>query len=602
MRRAAWLWLLCVLCVAGCLRLQDEPDAWPCAQNSDCVSPNVCRGNVCVDPDACHSDVNCSAGKACVASRCLAVQCVERSSAACSPYLCSDHVCATACGSSSECQAGFACRGSACVPAECGTAPATKVCSPYACRDLRCLTQCTSNADCADTFACVQGACAIPLKGLTEQCNLDAECSSGVCCAEPGATLSTCAAVRCAISGVGGACSNDQQCSTQNCVSGLCKACDRPECIAALCGAVKCGIYNGVNCGTCTGELVCNDGSCAAPCNGRVCGEDHGVRCGSCADKQYCDPQGKCQSACGDHDCGFINGTACGTCPAKSHCDASVHCAPACDGIECGSNLGADCGACTDTNKACIKNKCETAVCPPQSTAYCKNNDVYLCDQGTTSTLATVCGPNRFCSDTNGNVQCKDKCTPGQAYCDEQVYGVCAADGLGQTPGGQSCTKNQMQCSALGCETTDGVGACADHPAAWAVGNVYSVSSSVTLDRFAQFFAAEKPRFFVYESSTKAGPFTEIASKPASSSNMVEIQYSPSFDIPLVAGRFYILGVASDKLSTFCSYDGVGNAVSFGALLNNSYSSGAAALPASVSNPTGFGESLQYVLTVPGSN
>ncbi len=598
MIRAAWLWLVCALCVVGCLRLQDKPDTWPCAQNSDCVSPNICRSRVCVDPDACQDDYQCGSGRGCVSNECRKVACTSSATAACSPYTCGDYACRTSCAATSDCQAGFACRDGACVAAECGTAPATKNCSPYSCLDYRCLTSCTKNADCADTFACLNGACQVPLKALGDLCDHDEQCTSGVCCADPGAALTVCAELRCTVSGEGGICAHDDQCSTKNCVSGACQACNSQACIAALCGTVKCGVFNGVNCGTCTGELVCNNGSCVAPCAGRECGEDHGVTCGSCPEKQYCDPQGKCQSACGDHDCGYINGTDCGTCPAKSHCDGSVHCAPACDGIECGTNFGVSCGDCPGNDQACSNNLCVAAVCPPQSSLYCKGNDVWDCKSGLSSALSSSCGKTGYCVASGESAVCKEKCTPGQAYCDGSVYGTCAADGKGQVAGGKDCDAAGLQCSVLGCESIDGVGACVVHSPAWAVGNVYSVAKTVTLDRFAQIFAINSGNFFVYESTTQAGPYTQIASQPASFSSEVVIQYSPTLNVQLVAGRFYILGVAASKSSVFCTYENGPLPVSFGSLLGQGYSSNNAALPTTISNPTGLSGSLQYVLTV----
>ncbi|HEY1532584.1 MAG TPA: hypothetical protein VGF76_01155, partial [Polyangiaceae bacterium] len=94
----------------------------PCVYNSDCSDPLVCRSGGCVDE--CRTSVDCSAGEACLAKRCVLT-----------PPANAPPDWGTSCSYSVDCTA------------------------PLVCRSNHCVYQCLSDGDCTPGFSCTSNLC-----------------------------------------------------------------------------------------------------------------------------------------------------------------------------------------------------------------------------------------------------------------------------------------------------------------------------------------------------------------------------------------------------------------------------------------------------------
>ncbi len=381
-----------------------------------------------------------------------------------------------------------ACGGAGCM---CGGSPACG--SDFWCSGGAC-TQCNTNTHCGAT--CVNctpgGVCKLDGSGCT-QCNFDTDCtgtqfcSSGACVAKKSN---------------GGMCSGGNQCTSGNCVDGVCCNMTQANCQ----GCMQC---NGAVKGTCSAVPANNDphGFCTSPnlatCQGNTCsgtgnncnlpvntvcvaqacsgGTQTVSQCnasGGCISQTpincapyICNAAGTtCLSSCSvDGDCAaatpFCNGTVCkATRPAGRNCSTGTDCTSTfcvdngsgqkvCCGSAC-NNGQSTCTGTTETDNICPLGTCSspTKNCPPYA---CKSGACATsctCGSGAPCLDATNCGANAYCDGTachaqgtNGTNGCTAgvQCTNG--FC---VGGICC---------GSACTGSS--CSS-GTTETDQVGTC----------------------------------------------------------------------------------------------------------------------------------------------
>lgn len=602
LRRALAACAAAIAC-AACLRLVDEPKRWPCQSDSECDDSQVCFQQHCAARGSCESNSECATGQLCQYGRCQTVECSDTQPNVCGDYACRSNKCLQSCASLADCAPGRGCAGSVCMQASCqGTDD--PACGTFACATLVCKTACTGDLDCNSRYRCDDGACTPKLAPTGAHCSLDEQCDSGTCC---GATeaVAGCSS-GCFRQEDGGFCSWNLNCKSRNCVNGTCGGCIDAVCAAERCGDKTCGRHNGADCGTCEAGDYCDFDQCEPACEGLECGTSHGVECGPCAEKSYCfDFQ--CLPACDDVECGEAHGVDCGACQGKNFCDTDNTCQPACDNFECGAPHGVDCGTCP-ANQACRTDlwQCVPAQCPPNRASYCLDDDLYYCQQGFNPGLIQDCSFVGFCfepEDPKQDASCQPlKCEPNQYFCDGSVYGKCDAVGHGAVAPTRDCAAEDLDCTSAGCgeRSDEPAGDCNDLFTARATGNLYAVTEDTTLLSFSQRVGGEEARFFVYESSSKQGPYQLLRDAVHEPAVLVSSSTSsPPLDVTLQAGRFYILGVtlAADEDGTYCRFQSSEQALSFGTLLSDAYTT-ADTLPGQINSPSGLGNTFQHVVTV----
>ena len=319
--------------------------------------------------------------------------------------------------------------------------------------------------------------CGDPRTANCGSCSNDRTCSGNNTCECP---APSCSGVECGsitnacnrTSDCGG-CGNNEVCSSNTCV------CD-PETDAELCTAAnatcgsittqdRCGATRTVNCGTCSGGQVCENGGntcCSSESNndfcmnanaecGNIsgtdnCGYPRSINCGGCGMGESCNnnqcecvPETDAQicalesASCGTvtrtDRCGVMRTVNCG--PNNGMCGADETCTAGvcvCDQIMCGAQCGTvsnacgnstDCGGC-GTDESCSNNACvcDTPVCDPSFECGSVMN---ACNN------VTRCGPlNGDCDKSNGNDNAV--CNTGTNMCDCQPFDdndICRANG-----------------------------------------------------------------------------------------------------------------------------------------------------------------------------
>lgn len=232
---------------------------------------------------------------------------------------------------------------------------------------------------------------------------------------------------------------------------------------------------------------------------------------------------------------------------------------------------------CADTMQLCIGGACTDAVCEP-STRFCAGNTVQQCDTtGMSFYLYQTCPTNQFCNPNT--VTCAARlCTPGQPTCNGTVYTTCNEDGFGYEAGGTDCSTTDEFCGPMGC-TTSAVDLIPATPTLYssALGgyimlNAYSVTSSRNLALIEQYMnptSAITLVWLVYESTTQTGTYTLISNTSTTSTTGTGYQSSGALSVPLVAGRYYAIGLLWTS-TTFFGYQQTtpSQTTSFGALFS----------------------------------
>ena len=500
MRRLALIVALCFACAKGA---GDQP----CAQTSDCPSPEQCvagrcaGSGLCVGSPSCNDDRTCGAGQHCKNGCCApgeAGSCARDAD-------CSSHpetpVCdlarsaCVACVVARDCGPGKLCQNDACVALPgCASnrdcVPPSPVCDlqHHAC--VQCLDQadCTnlSALNCDATHHCVascasDASCAKPTprcqvsSGSCVACLTSADCvTPQVCdpvqnvCLFPSATT----------------CNKDQDCASNgaaphckpgsNGSPGTCVAC----LIDTQCAAGEiCTAQN-----TCIQKQCLGDSDCAAPTPRCLVGATPQV-CVACLANADCPNGGICQK---DHTCVAATGCAlcqpptpacntttntCVACVSPKDCAASETCTPqnTCVSTLCTSDnsctslpstphcdtVTGSCVQCVSDGQCpagarCVSDHCKP-VCTtatqaqdcPAATPVCRVSPYPACVQCVAS---TDCPAGQVCTSSNTCVVQTTGCT-SNASCPASTP-VCVAPNCVQCASDADCTNGE------GCDTT----------------------------------------------------------------------------------------------------------------------------------------------------
>ena len=135
--------LLPLLLAQACVRF-DEPEAFRCATEDDCLETEKCGVyGKCLLTSACEGLADCEQTERCRDQTCIPAECVESEALACGTYRCStlERTCRKDCFSSSDCRSG-------------------NVCDARVCRlsaNLANGTPCMDQADCSSKACCQVG-------------------------------------------------------------------------------------------------------------------------------------------------------------------------------------------------------------------------------------------------------------------------------------------------------------------------------------------------------------------------------------------------------------------------------------------------------------
>ena len=425
---------------------------------------------------------------------------------------CVDCLTVADCGSNEECV------DNECRPiTPCSTTPDCPlglVCNPST---ERCV-QCVGSGDCAAGEVCAFNVC-------RTQCTADSHCSLfGLVC-DTGS--------RYCVNCVGNA-----DCpAARNCQGGMCV---RDICVG--------------------GTATCESGGLAT-CN--VAGSALGAPI-PCLTRQTCTEERAGAGQCVDWVCT----------PSTMGCSLTTERRVSCSADGLVETVVEDCAAAT---QLCIDatGMCADAVCEPNE-RFCQGNTIQLCNStGTASMLDGTCATNQFCNPTT--VMCTAQlCTPNMPACDGNVFTTCNPTGDGYTGARTDCTMAGQSCSLTGCSTStvDTVGAPAVLSPITNYGmlNIYSVTANRSLVQIEQYESIAAPltlTWHVFESTTATGSYTSISQTTTTSTTGAAYYSSGALMVPLVAGRYYAIGVSWTGTVTYGYISGTpSQAVSFGSLVS----------------------------------
>jgi hypothetical protein len=429
-------------------------------------------------------------------------------------------------------------------------------------------------------------------------------------------------------------CRSIAQCSTsQDCPLGL-------VCNPSTDRCVQC-----IGSGDCTAGEVCAQNVCRTLCTadahcslfGLVCDRSNGY-CVSCVDNSDCPALRNCQGGTcvrdicveGSGTCesgGPSTCTAGGSmfttptvCSAQQTCTVDRtgarcqpwNCLPNTEGCALTSEQLVTCAAngidfdvvddCAAVNQLCIGSTggmCADAICEPNEN-FCMGNTVQLCNSlGTAGTLVQTCATNQFCNPATATCQAQ-LCTPNMPACDMNFFTTCNATGDDYTGTGTDCTMLGQFCTPTGCATSM-VDTFPSVPTLYSGGaltnytmlNFFSVTSGRTLSRIEQYMnpaMATTLTWHVYESTTQTGTYTSISNTMTTSTTGEGYQASAALAVPLVAGRFYAIGLSWTTPATGFGYQQTNPAqtVSFGTVVSAYISTSAPTTTLAYSSTTSF--------------
>lgn len=326
---AAFWGLFALLAAAGltsaCVRL-DEPDAFACGANEDCLSTERCgSAGLCVSKSTCDAISDCDNTETCTNGKCVPAECFEGHDDVCGGYTCGyPRRCNDHCAVSSDCKLGYGCKASACTPS--GPTPNG--------------VSCDEDEDCASLVCCgPAGArkCSDGCLPATSVCVLDSDCSDGHCCATPLGRV--CGSSPCQPLPLNAPCVMSEECSSAFCSSGLCQT--RPcktnqDCATGFCDSGTCATPPCKSDGECS-TGYCDDGDCETSliAKGGVCKTDRWCQGGVCTN-------GSCRGTAAEGAaCTVDNDCAGGQCCPDSGSFPFYQCGP--QGRGCHQGLGASC-------------------------------------------------------------------------------------------------------------------------------------------------------------------------------------------------------------------------------------------------------------------
>jgi hypothetical protein len=455
---------------------------------------------------------------------------------------------------------------------------------------------CLSPSDCDGYAECVDNECRpITTCSTAEDCPPGLVCSSSTARCVECNTASDCAASEiCVSSTCRERCSVDSHCAPtgQRCDTGT------GYCVDCL-GHSDCdeSRHCDATTNTCMRD-VCVGGSSTCEGNGYVgCDESGSMEIGFV-------PCSSAQSCVEDDDGARCENWVC-TPTSLPYCSTTEEVVLTCSEDGLTEVVEEDCGA---AMQLCYGGVCINAVCTPNAT-FCAGTEVRSCNSaGTMSYLVATCPTNQRCNPAT--TMCAPQfCTPNQPACDGNVFTTCSPDGFGYTGERTDCTATDQFCGPTGC-TTSVVDMIPASPTlysgtgAYIMLNYYSVTSARNLALIEYYMnptSAISLVWVVYESTTtQTGPYNRIHMSTTTSTTGEGFQSSGAVAVPLVAGRFYAIGVSWATASGFSYYSATASqTTSFGALIGGYVTTGTLTPSTTAPSPVTSNYSSQRLTTVP---
>jgi hypothetical protein len=355
-------------------------------------------------------------------------------------------------------------------------------------------------------------------------------------------------------------------------------------------------LCNGSVATTCNAEgsgPAANGTDCAA--TGKVCHE------GTCLPK-VCNPNEYfCQSG-NSYLCGSTGATSSlnDTCLASEYCkvgsyycpaDACTASTPTCNGDNlstCAADGSgpADAGTSCGAGKTCFNGACKAVICTPDA-LQCSGGNVQRCtDKGTVWSAYQTCAATTYCNELATPIACSpDICAPSGNACNGEKLATCDVDGGHFSATSTNCATTNKVCTlsatcALVAEDTVGDTSASSVLTSYMIGNIYRIDRSRTLTEIEQYLSVTGISVFtwvVYEADYSSGYFTKIHEVTTSDSGMGAFLSSGALSVPLVAGKYYFLGVVVQGSFTRYYLNSAASLpfVSFGRLVNSYQISGA---------------------------
>lgn len=449
-----------------------------CGGNNECAN-NQCVDNICCNTSSCPTCQACSASISVGANgTCANIDPFTDPKNQCDPGSCNGGSCTTSCTADNQCDADHYCSsnsGGTCQPDKSAGAVCSgdtidssgnHQCGTGNCVDGRCCTS-TCTTPCR-SCANAAGTCTTVISNQDDP----GSCSGAVTCNAGGQCLPT----------NGNSCTQNSDCSSNQCEDGFCcnadcgdsnpndcRACNvagsQGTCTAVPAGSVTCRPSAGV----CDPAETCNGSSMNCPanafdsttqCRAASCSSGTETLAATCDGANAACPTIQ-TNACAPYVCGA---TSCqNTCSSDANCTSTNWC----NGTSCVAKFPNG-NACTEARQ-CSSNLCVDGVCCNAAcTGQCEACDV-AGNAGTCSPVSgaphggrtactgdgSVCngqcdGANRTaCGFAGGTTQCRaPNCNNGQSV----VEAFC--DGAGNCPAQQQQTCDPYRCSATVCLTT----------------------------------------------------------------------------------------------------------------------------------------------------
>ena len=339
------------------------------------------------------------------------------------------------------------------VPISCGGCPAGQDCV-----NNQCTTESPSDAGAVDSgcglLTCTPNQNTTLCGTLTDGCGNTKQCSCPTgqqCIGNVCGTPPECdpadggadggAGAKCG--SVANACgSGNVQCGgctgNSKCENGTCVGCTAPTCGSVTCGQVSNGCGPAASCGTCGTNEDCYNGACCTPL---TCGEaaEAGIVQGCGAVNLGCGQQKSCSTCASGETC--YNGSCCQPLDCPSAADAGL--VTGCDPVSLGCGEQKSCAPCAAgsvcQNDTCVL--CQPKTCTSFNNTGCNHPDgcgnlLDCCPSGTVCTEGACCPPGETnqggicCPSGEINYQnscCKPTCDPNlpagpQNSCGEVIY------------------------------------------------------------------------------------------------------------------------------------------------------------------------------------
>jgi len=347
----------------------------------------------------------------------------------------------------------------------------------------------------------------------------------------------------------------------------------------------------------CNGNIAttCSDDGSGPAAGGTDCALD-GKVCysGNCLPK-VCNPNEYfCQSG-NSYLCGATGATSAlnDTCLTSEYCkvgafscqpDVCAAGAPTCSGDNLSTcaadgsgpvDAGTSCGA----GKTCFSGTCKSVICTPDA-LQCSLGNVQRCtDKGTAWIAYQSCDASTYCNELASPVICSvDICAPAANACNGEKLATCDADGGHFTATSTDCAASNQVCTLSAACATVAQDTVADNTtsaslSSYLVGNVYRVDRARTLTKIEQYLSVSGTSVFtwvVYESSSYTGTFSKVFEVATSDTSTGSFLSSGALNVPLAAGKFYLLGVVvQGSFTRYSNSSGLRPFVSFGQVWNS---------------------------------